>query len=159
MGAHSWYFPASLPYCLCLVAVGFSGSTNFRSEMGLRIPSSSWSLGFQGIVAPPPGTSERVSASHQDPQAVGSKLSSFFQKCLWHHSTVSTLIKSLLVFVTLVSEEIVNSRLFMGAEIQEDVNLGLVTKTLRKAEKVKYLQYGNLHSVQRDLGGCFNVSL
>lgn len=48
LGAHSWYFPASLPCCLCLVAVGFSGFTNFRSEMGLRIPSSSWSLGFQG---------------------------------------------------------------------------------------------------------------
>lgn len=46
------------------------------------------------------------------------------------------MIKTLPLFITLVlGGEIVNSRLFMDAEIREDVNLRFVTKKLRKAKR------------------------
>lgn len=78
------------------------------------------------------------SESPQDILTVGSTLPWFFLKCLtlWHCPTVSPLIKSLTLFVTLILEKkIVNSRLFMDAEIREDVNLRFVTKRLRKVKR------------------------
>lgn len=57
--------------CFCIFTVGFRGF-NFQPEMKLGISSSSWRLCCNEYMARHPGTSEGVSASHQDLQTVGS---------------------------------------------------------------------------------------